>query len=73
MEAELRLHPCFPLTSPPVFAQDDEECGIGIKVKQSKGRYQVVEVAEGGPSFETGQIFVGDSVFQIDGTLLGRE
>ena len=50
-----------------LLVQDDDECGIGIKVKQSKGRYQVVEIAQGGPSSQTGQIFVGDSVLQIDG------
>ena len=54
--------PCVPC---PV--QDYEECGIGIKVTQAKGRYQVSEIAGGGPASLTQQIFVGDSILQIDG------
>ena len=47
--------------------QDYEECGIGIKVTQAKGRYQVSEITAGGPASLTQQIFVGDSILQIDG------
>ena len=41
--------------------EDSEECGIGIKVSQFKGRYEVTEMAPGGPASQTGQIFVGEA------------
>ena len=51
----------------PTILQDDDECGIGIKVTQSKGHFRVAEIAEGGPACQTGQISVGDAILQIDG------
>jgi hypothetical protein len=54
--------------------QDLDECGIGVKVTQSKGRYHVAQMVEGGPAAQTGQIFVGDFILQIDGiSVFGKQ
>ena len=47
----------------------DDECGIGIRVTQDKGRFKVAAIAEDGPAAATGQLQVGDVLLQIEGAV----
>ena len=50
-----------------VDGEGDDECGIGVRVTQEKGRFKVAAIAEDGPAAATGELLVGDVLIQIEG------
>jgi C-terminal processing protease CtpA/Prc len=47
--------------------ENDRECGIGLTLKQSKGKFIVASIEEDGGGERSGAIHVNDIILQIEG------